>query len=296
MLVQPTKLAKTAYDGRRRASRGGRDRPRPRRPGPSRSPRCWPAAERRCRQERRQGLRRLPHLRQGRPEPHRPEPLRRGRRADRARAAAATLSRARSRPQARARPGRPSCSTPGSTSRRTFAKGTKMTFVGLPKAEGPRRRHRLSQFAERHAPKPLGGSRTGEAGRPRRRRARPAAPIRMRRAHVAPRSTWRSALADAAGEIVRRYFRQPIAVDDKPDLTPVTIADREAEAAMRALIEQRVSRRTASSARNTARDARRRRVRLGARSDRRHQVLHQRHAAVRHADRAGANAASRCWA
>jgi histidinol phosphatase-like enzyme (inositol monophosphatase family) len=43
-------------------------------------------------------------------------------------------------------------------------------------------------------------------------------------------------LADAAGEIVRRYFRTPVAVDAKPDLTPVTIADREAERAMRALI------------------------------------------------------------
>jgi inositol-phosphate phosphatase/L-galactose 1-phosphate phosphatase/histidinol-phosphatase len=46
------------------------------------------------------------------------------------------------------------------------------------------------------------------------------------------------ALADAAGEIARRYFRQRIAVDDKPDLTPVTVADREAEAAMRRLIAQ----------------------------------------------------------
>jgi inositol-phosphate phosphatase / L-galactose 1-phosphate phosphatase / histidinol-phosphatase len=43
-------------------------------------------------------------------------------------------------------------------------------------------------------------------------------------------------LADAAGAIIRRYFRQKLTVDDKPDLTPVTIADREAEAAMRSLI------------------------------------------------------------
>ena len=35
-------------------------------------------------------------------------------------------------------------------------------------------------------------------------------------------------LADAAGPILRRYFRSPIGVDDKPDLSPVTIADREA--------------------------------------------------------------------
>jgi histidinol-phosphatase len=45
------------------------------------------------------------------------------------------------------------------------------------------------------------------------------------------------ALADAARAVIRRYFRQKIAVDDKGDLTPVTIADREAEAAMRRLIE-----------------------------------------------------------
>ncbi len=46
-------------------------------------------------------------------------------------------------------------------------------------------------------------------------------------------------LADAAGEIVRRYFRRGVAVDDKADLSPVTIADREAESALRARIETR---------------------------------------------------------
>ncbi|MBI4968135.1 MAG: histidinol-phosphatase [Rhodospirillales bacterium] len=45
-------------------------------------------------------------------------------------------------------------------------------------------------------------------------------------------------LADAAGTVIRRYFRQPIAVDDKADQSPVTIADREAEQAMRELIVQ----------------------------------------------------------
>ncbi len=35
----------------------------------------------------------------------------------------------------------------------------------------------------------------------------------------------------------RPHFRQPLLVDDKPDLTPVTAADRAAEAVMRALIE-----------------------------------------------------------
>lgn len=44
-------------------------------------------------------------------------------------------------------------------------------------------------------------------------------------------------LADAAGEIQRRWFRTPVAVDAKADRSPVTIADREAEAVMRELIE-----------------------------------------------------------
>jgi len=43
-------------------------------------------------------------------------------------------------------------------------------------------------------------------------------------------------LADAAGEIQRRWFRTPVAVDSKPDSSPVTIADREAEAIMRELV------------------------------------------------------------
>jgi histidinol phosphatase-like enzyme (inositol monophosphatase family) len=46
-------------------------------------------------------------------------------------------------------------------------------------------------------------------------------------------------LADAAGAAIRPYFRKPIAVDDKPDLSPVTVADRAAEAAMRKLIAAR---------------------------------------------------------
>ena len=44
-------------------------------------------------------------------------------------------------------------------------------------------------------------------------------------------------LADAARAIVMTYFRSPLAVDAKPDRSPVTIADKEAEIAMRALIE-----------------------------------------------------------
>jgi histidinol-phosphatase len=45
-------------------------------------------------------------------------------------------------------------------------------------------------------------------------------------------------LADAAGEVVRPYFRKPLAIRDKADLSPVTPADREAEETMRALIER----------------------------------------------------------
>jgi len=46
-------------------------------------------------------------------------------------------------------------------------------------------------------------------------------------------------LADAAGQVVRRYFRTPVGVDVKADQSPVTIADRETEAVMRELIGRR---------------------------------------------------------
>jgi inositol-phosphate phosphatase/L-galactose 1-phosphate phosphatase/histidinol-phosphatase len=46
-------------------------------------------------------------------------------------------------------------------------------------------------------------------------------------------------LADAAGVAQRRYFRTPVSVESKADESPVTIADREAEAAMRDLIRRR---------------------------------------------------------
>ena len=45
-------------------------------------------------------------------------------------------------------------------------------------------------------------------------------------------------LADAAGAVIRSYFRTPVAVDDKADASPVTVADRESELAMRRLINQ----------------------------------------------------------
>lgn len=46
-------------------------------------------------------------------------------------------------------------------------------------------------------------------------------------------------LADASGGIIRRHFRTPFSVEDKEDASPVTVADREAERAMRALIAER---------------------------------------------------------
>lgn len=46
-------------------------------------------------------------------------------------------------------------------------------------------------------------------------------------------------LADASGPVLRRYFRQPYAVEAKADASPVTIADRESEQALRAAIEAR---------------------------------------------------------
>lgn len=45
-------------------------------------------------------------------------------------------------------------------------------------------------------------------------------------------------LADAAAEIILTHFRTAVAVDDKLDDSPVTIADRDSEAVMRALVER----------------------------------------------------------
>ena len=44
-------------------------------------------------------------------------------------------------------------------------------------------------------------------------------------------------LADAAGEIARRYFNRPLEATQKADTSPVTIADREIEQKLRAMIE-----------------------------------------------------------
>jgi histidinol phosphatase-like enzyme (inositol monophosphatase family) len=47
-------------------------------------------------------------------------------------------------------------------------------------------------------------------------------------------------LVDASGAVLRRYFGAGLDPDDKDDRSPVTLADREAEAAMRAILAERV--------------------------------------------------------
>ena len=47
-------------------------------------------------------------------------------------------------------------------------------------------------------------------------------------------------MADAVRPIAKRYFRTQVAIDDKVDASPVTIADREAETAMRELLTSEV--------------------------------------------------------
>ena len=46
-------------------------------------------------------------------------------------------------------------------------------------------------------------------------------------------------LVDAAGEITTKFFRTKLEIDDKNDASPVTIADKTAEAAMRAMVKDR---------------------------------------------------------
>ncbi|KAJ9551699.1 hypothetical protein OSB04_015744, partial [Centaurea solstitialis] len=45
-------------------------------------------------------------------------------------------------------------------------------------------------------------------------------------------------LADAAGDVIRKYFRKRFDILDKEDLSPVTIADRAAEEAMISIIQE----------------------------------------------------------
>jgi inositol-phosphate phosphatase/L-galactose 1-phosphate phosphatase/histidinol-phosphatase len=50
--------------------------------------------------------------------------------------------------------------------------------------------------------------------------------------------TFADRLADAAGTAIRPYFREPHGLEAKDDASPVTLADRAAERAMREMIEQ----------------------------------------------------------
>ena len=49
-------------------------------------------------------------------------------------------------------------------------------------------------------------------------------------------------LADAAGEAIRPYFRGDVGAERKDDATPVTLADRAAEEAMRRILKAEVPR------------------------------------------------------
>lgn len=48
------------------------------------------------------------------------------------------------------------------------------------------------------------------------------------------------AAADVAGCVIRPFFRTPLAASDKDDASPVTIADRTSEQAMRAVLSERL--------------------------------------------------------
>ncbi|HZP66231.1 MAG TPA: inositol monophosphatase family protein [Rudaea sp.] len=45
--------------------------------------------------------------------------------------------------------------------------------------------------------------------------------------------------AAAAAEVMRRYYRRDVAVETKTDLTPVTVADREAESVIKTVLKRR---------------------------------------------------------
>ncbi|MCP4394654.1 MAG: histidinol-phosphatase [Alphaproteobacteria bacterium] len=47
-------------------------------------------------------------------------------------------------------------------------------------------------------------------------------------------------MADASGEVIRHFYRRPIAIDMKEDESPVTLADRKAEAVIRNIIEKKL--------------------------------------------------------
>ena len=105
-------------------------------------------------------------------------------------------------------------------------------------------------------------------------------------------------LATVSGEAILPFFRTSLGVENKGGagtFDPVTAADRAAETAMRTLIRESFPDHgiVGEEFGNERTDAE---YVLGARSDRRHQVLHRRHAGLGHADRADARRASRSTA
>ena len=69
----------------------------------------------------------------------------------------------------------------------------------------------------------------------------PPSPSALSASELADFADVAAACADAAAEVTRRYFRSPsLAVDSKSDASPVTVADRAAEAAVRAVLASRV--------------------------------------------------------
>ena len=105
-------------------------------------------------------------------------------------------------------------------------------------------------------------------------------------------------LATVSGETILPFFRTALSIEDKGRARQLRPGDRgrprgrngDARAHPPHLSGPRHHRR------GIRRGARRRRICLGARPDRRHQVLHRRHAGLGHADRACCGRASRCSA
>ena len=46
-------------------------------------------------------------------------------------------------------------------------------------------------------------------------------------------------LADASGKVIRKYFRSKMTVKNKPDDSPVTVADQQTESVMRQMISEK---------------------------------------------------------
>lgn len=69
----------------------------------------------------------------------------------------------------------------------------------------------------------------------------PPPPTTLSASELAALADVAAACADAAAEVTTRFFRSPsLAVDSKSDASPVTVADRAAEAAVRAVLAARV--------------------------------------------------------